>query len=769
MGGRQGALRTGLGCALLLGLFLLGFLAGWLMKPTKKITSSADAYRNVRQKLVAEMKAENIKQFLRSFTKFPHLAGTEQNLHLAKQIQAQWKEFGLDSAELVHYDVLLSYPNETQPNYVSIIDDQGNEIFNTSLFEPPPQGYENITGVLPPYNAFSAQGVPEADLVYVNYGRTEDFFKLEREMGINCTGKIVIARYGKIFRGNKVKNAILAGAKGIILYSDPADYCAPGVDPYPGGWNLPGGGAQRGNVLNLNGAGDPLTPGYPAKEYTFRSKVDEGVGIPKIPVHPIGYHDAEILLRILGGPTAPDSSWRGNLNVSYNIGPGFAGSYSIRKVRMHVHTHSKITRIYNVIGTISGAEEPDRYIILGGHRDSWVFGGIDPTTGAAVLQEVARSFGKMVMEGWRPKRTIIFASWDAEEFGLLGSTEWAEENAKVLQERAVAYINTDSSIEGNYTLRVDCSPLLYKLVYNLTEEIASPDEGYEGKSLYESWLEKDPSTESKSHPRINKLGSGSDFEAYFQRLGITSGRARYTKNRRADKFSNYPVYHTVYETFELVERFYDPTFTKQLTVAQLRGGLVYELADSQVIPFNCQDYGEALRKYTNRIYNLSKKHEEQVETFGVSFGPLFSAVTNFTEAAADFHRRLKEVDVNNPIAVRIVNDQLMFVERAFIDLLGLPGRKFYSLKDLITLICSQSQRNAATLGTEGKLPYCTPRGREGMLAKSLRKIPTLRIFSSFYIRRMVSGKHFSSLFVGSFYFLSSSLEFKITLSFTLEF
>ncbi|XP_030415004.1 N-acetylated-alpha-linked acidic dipeptidase 2-like isoform X2 [Gopherus evgoodei] len=677
MGGRQGALRTGLGCALLLGLFLLGFLAGWLMKPTKKITSSADAYRNVRQKLVAEMKAENIKQFLRSFTKFPHLAGTEQNLHLAKQIQAQWKEFGLDSAELVHYDVLLSYPNETQPNYVSIIDDQGNEIFNTSLFEPPPQGYENITGVLPPYNAFSAQGVPEADLVYVNYGRTEDFFKLEREMGINCTGKIVIARYGKIFRGNKVKNAILAGAKGIILYSDPADYCAPGVDPYPGGWNLPGGGAQRGNVLNLNGAGDPLTPGYPAKEYTFRSKVDEGVGIPKIPVHPIGYHDAEILLRILGGPTAPDSSWRGNLNVSYNIGPGFAGSYSIRKVRMHVHTHSKITRIYNVIGTISGAEEPDRYIILGGHRDSWVFGGIDPTTGAAVLQEVARSFGKMVMEGWRPKRTIIFASWDAEEFGLLGSTEWAEENAKVLQERAVAYINTDSSIEGNYTLRVDCSPLLYKLVYNLTEEIASPDEGYEGKSLYESWLEKDPSTESKSHPRINKLGSGSDFEAYFQRLGITSGRARYTKNRRADKFSNYPVYHTVYETFELVERFYDPTFTKQLTVAQLRGGLVYELADSQVIPFNCQDYGEALRKYTNRIYNLSKKHEEQVETFGVSFGPLFSAVTNFTEAAADFHRRLKEVDVNNPIAVRIVNDQLMFVERAFIDLLGLPGRKFY--------------------------------------------------------------------------------------------
>ncbi|NXA37256.1 NALD2 dipeptidase, partial [Eudromia elegans] len=678
MAGSRTTLCTWLGCPVLLGCFLLGFLAGWFTKPTEKATNPAGVYQNVRQKLIAEMKAENIKQFLRSFTKFPHLAGTEQNLFLAKQIQGQWKEFGLDSTELVHYDVLLSYPDERQPNYISIIDDQGNKIFNTSFFEPPPQGYENITGIVPPYNAFSAQGVPEADLVYVNYGRTEDFFKLEREMGINCTGKIVIARYGKIFRGNKVKNAMLAGAQGIILYSDPADYCAPGIDAYPAGWNLPGGGAQRGNVLNLNGAGDPLTPAYPAKEYTFRYKIKEGVGIPKIPVHPIGYHDAEVLLRAMGGPAAPDSSWKGSLNVSYNIGPGFAHKFSTRKVRMHVQTNNQITRIYNVIGILRGAMEPDRYIILGGHRDSWVFGGIDPTTGAAVLQEIVRSFGKMKMEGWRPKRTIIFASWDAEEFGLLGSTEWAEENARVLEERAVAYINTDSSIEGNYTLRVDCTPLLYKLVYNLTKEIPSPDEGYEGKSLYESWLEKDPATENNSYPsRINKLGSGSDFEAFFQRLGIASGRVRYTKNRKADKFSNYPVYHTVYETFELVEKFYDPSFSKQLTIAQLRGKLVYELADSHVIPFDCRDYGEALKGYSNRIYKLAKKYEQQLKTYEVSFDSLFSAVTNFSNAAADFHRRLEQTDTNDVVAIRIMNDQLMLIERAFIDPLGLPGRKFY--------------------------------------------------------------------------------------------
>nr|XP_012421898.1 PREDICTED: N-acetylated-alpha-linked acidic dipeptidase 2 isoform X2 [Odobenus rosmarus divergens] len=624
--------------------FLAGFMVGWFVKPLKETTTSPPYHQSIRWKLISEMKAENIKSFLRSFTKLPHLAGTEQNLLLAKKIQTQWKKFGLDSAKLVHYDVLLSYPNETNANYISIMDKHGIEIFNTSYLEPPPDGYENVTNIVPPYNAFSAQGMPEGDLIYVNYARTEDFFKLEREMNINCSGKIVIARYGKIFRGNKVKNAMLAGAIGIILYSDPADYFAPAVQPYPKGWNLPGTAAQRGNVLNLNGAGDPLTPGYPAKEYMFRLDVKEGVGIPRIPVHPIGYKDAEILLR---------------------------------KVRMHVHNTNKITRIYNVIGTIRGSVEPDRYVVLGGHRDSWVFGAIDPTGGAAVLQEIVQSFGKLMSGGWRPRRTIIFASWDAEEFGLLGSTEWAEENAKTLQERSIAYINSDSSIEGNYTLRVDCTPLLYQLVYKLTKEISSPDDGFESKSLYESWLEKDPSSENINFPRINKLGSGSDFEAYFQRLGIASGRARYTKNRKTDKYSSYPVYHTIYETFELVEKFYDPTFKKQLSVAQLRGALVYELADSTIIPFNIEDYAKALKNYATSIYNLSKKHDQQLRDHGVSFDSLFSAVKNFSDAASDFHRRLTQVDLNNPIAVRIMNDQLMLLERAFIDPLGLPGRRFY--------------------------------------------------------------------------------------------
>uniref|UniRef100_A0A452IND7 glutamate carboxypeptidase II n=1 Tax=Gopherus agassizii TaxID=38772 RepID=A0A452IND7_9SAUR len=575
--------------------------------------------------------------FPSNFTQRPHLAGTAENLRLAQQIQAQWKEFGLDSVELAHYDVLLSYPNETNPNYISIIDEHGTEIFNTSLFEPPPPGYETVTDVVPPYSAFSAPGVPEV--------KSNRLLK-SRKLKVSCS------QLGLIFRGSwKIRPHKLYSPGNFQLMR----FCRTAAG------HLEHGSAKINTSL--------IPP-----EYTYRYEEARAVGLPKLPVHPIGYNDAEKLLRDMGGPAPPDSSWKGSLNVSYNIGPGFMSRYSTRKVKMHIHSSNKVTRIYNVIGTIRGATEPDRYVILGGHRDSWVFGGIDPQSGAAVVHEIVRSYGKLKKEGWRPRRTIIFASWDAEEFGLLGSTEWAEENTKLLQARGVAYINADSSVEGNYTLRIDCTPLMYSLVYSLTREIPSPDEGFKGKSLYESWHENNPSTEYKDVPRINKLGSGNDFEVFFQRLGIASGRARYSKNWVS---LSYPVYHSVYETYEIVERFYDPTFKNHLTVAQVRGGLVFELADSVVLPFDCRDYAEALRNYVQVIYNLSKNHQMGLTTYSVSFDSLFSAANNFTEAATDFHRRLQQVDINNPIAVRALNDQLMFLERAFIDPLGLPGRPFY--------------------------------------------------------------------------------------------
>ncbi|KAL3992047.1 thrombospondin 2/3/4/5 [Sarotherodon galilaeus] len=655
-------------------LFLLGFCIGWFAKPSN--TQNHKDSSHYLKDFLGEMKADKIREHLRKFTQLPHLAGTEQNLKYAEQIMKEWQMFGLDSVEMVPYDVLLSYPNESQPNYISIVDHLGNEIFNTSLAEPVPQGYEDISNIVPPYSAFSAKGQPEGDLVYVNYGRTEDFSQLQRVMGINVTGKIVIVRYGKIFRGNKVKNAVLAGAKGIIMFSDPADYWADGIQPYPDGWNLPGRGAQRGNVLNLNGAGDPLTPGYPAKEYTYRFSPEDGVGLPNIPVHPIGFHDAILLLNNMGGEIPPNN-WKGALNVSYRIGPGFTDEFKSQKVRMNIHTNNQVTRIYNVIGKIRGAQEPDRYVILGGHRDAWVFGGIDPMSGAAVVHETVRSAGRLLSTGWRPRRTIIFASWDAEEFGLLGSTEWAEDNARLLQERAVAYINADSAIEGMYTLRVDCTPSLHTLAYDITKQIPSPEEGEEGVSLYESWHKRDNWTNDRDAPRISKLGSGSDFEAYFIRLGIASGRARYTKNAKTERYSSYPVYHSVYETFEIVEKFYDPSFKRLQAVAQVRGALIFLLADSQLLPLDVNEYADSLRKYAQSIAQLAQKNLRAMEMYKVSFDSLFSAVENFTVAARDFHERLQTLNKADPLQLRIMNDQLMYLERAFIDPLGLPGRPFY--------------------------------------------------------------------------------------------
>ncbi|KAJ3590311.1 hypothetical protein NHX12_008264 [Muraenolepis orangiensis] len=584
-------------------VFLVGFVIGWFARPTSSGVPQDDSSSSrYLRTFLDEMKAESIRDHLRRFTRLPHLAGTRQNLVYAEQIKEEWLGFGLDSVELVPYDVLLSYPNKSQPNYISIVDRLGNEVFNTSLAEPVPAGYEGVADI--------------GELVYVNYGRTEDFFQMERQMGINVTGKIVMVRYGKIFRGNKVKNAMLAGAKGIILFSDPADYSAVGVLPYPDGWNLPGGGAQRGNVLNLNGAGDPLTPGYPAKE--------DGVGLPKIPVHPIGYHDAMHLLRNMGGTIPPDD-WKGALNVSYRMGPGFTDAFKTQRVRMHIHTNSQTA------------------------TSSW---------GGTVTPGCLAASTRCPERPWSTKQSGVLGSCSAAVGGL-GELSYLP----VGTQRSLDCWDQQNGLRTMpscmYTLRVDCTPSLHTLVYDLTKQILSPEDGEEGMSLYESWHKRDNWTSDRDAPRISKLGSGSDFEAYFIRLGIAAGRARYTKNRKTERYSSYPVYHSVYETFEIVERFYDPAFRRLRAVAQVRGGLIFRLADSQLLPLDADEYAGSLRKYALSIAQRAQKHPEEMNTYGVTFDALFSAVDNFTVAARDFHVRLQELNRADSLQVRIVNDQLM--------------------------------------------------------------------------------------------------------------
>ncbi|RXG55764.1 N-acetylated-alpha-linked acidic dipeptidase 2 [Armadillidium vulgare] len=337
---------------------------------------------------------------------------TLRDNELAEFIRTKFEEAGFDSSELIPYNIYLSKPNPENPNKITL------DMNGTVTTEP---------------------GV---GVVYVNYGRIEDFERLE-ELGINITGHIVIARYGKIFRGNKVNLAEKFGAKGNIIFSDPADVAADGTAPenvYDHTWWLPGTGMQRGSTFI---GGDPLTPGWPATEHAYRVSEDE-VKFPKIPGQPIGYSDAFQILKRLGGPVAPEDWQGGYPNFTYNLGPSFNSQNGSVSLTLSTHNSGKIEKSYNVIGIIKGSIEPDRYVLIGNHRDAWGYGAMDPSSGTAQVLEMARVFGTFLKEGWRPRRTIIFCSWGAEEFSLIGSTEWVEENIEKLQSRAVGYINTDT-------------------------------------------------------------------------------------------------------------------------------------------------------------------------------------------------------------------------------------------------------------------------------------------------------------------------------------
>ncbi|XP_071484102.1 putative N-acetylated-alpha-linked acidic dipeptidase [Diadema antillarum] len=621
----------------------------------------------IGQLMIDECSAENIENNLRGLTTRPHMGGTPAEKENAEMLVELWTSYGLDSVRLIDYDVLLAYPDPSNPNKV-MITENGVVNFTTALHEEILRPEDDHPDVVPPFNAYSAKGEPEGPLVYVNYGRSEDFdFLAKNRSDINITGCIAIARYGKVFRGNKVLNAQAAGAIGIILYSDPADYAIDGdISVYPDNWWLPDTGAQRGNTFVSDAKGDPVTPGYPAKPYMYRLS-DEETALPKIPAHPIGYGDAQYLLSEMTGDEV-HSSWRGHLDVTYRFGPGFVNPD--RKVKMSIHTSREIRTTYDVIGIVNGAVEPDRYVMMGNHRDAWVYGAVDPSSGTAVLMESARVYGEMLKKDWRPRRTVMFCSWGAEEYGLLGSTEFVEEYQKVLGERAVAYINTDVAVDGNNTFRAKTTPLLQQALFEATKKVPDGETGE--RTVYDVWRERYPDSSGNGLPRVPVLGSGSDFAPFMYRIGVPCTDMTYTYNSSL-AISSYPVYHSVYETFYLVKMFIDWNFSRHQAVARVMLEFSRDLADSVVLPFGCVDYAE---KVKSSIDNVNEEYGDKMRTNGITFDYVYSALSNFTTAAEDFENRLQEIDQNDPLVVRQVNDQMIQLERAFIDPAGLPDRKW---------------------------------------------------------------------------------------------
>ncbi|XP_078659044.1 aminopeptidase NAALADL1-like [Branchiostoma floridae x Branchiostoma belcheri] len=643
----------------------------------------------VSQRLIDDISAANIEENLRLMTQNTRLAGTAYDLEGAQYIRDRWLADGLDHVMLTPYDVALSYP--TTPNTVTMTTANGTVVFTCRRIE---EGFENDPDAVTYYSAYSPPGEAEGDLVFANFGSMEDFQYLVAQ-GVDLAGKIVIVKYGGVGRGDKAVNAEKFGALGVIVFSDPGDYGNPDGPNYPETWFLSGSGVQRGS---LNGDyGDLLTPGYPANEYAYRTDINNitATGLATIPTQPIGWEDAATLMRYLSGPVAP-GDWQGGLGFNYSVGPGFVGPYANRKVQLKVTNQNVLRRTYNVIGTIRGSVEPDRYVVYGNHRDGWVYGAVDPASGTACMLEITRVLGALLKSGsWRPKRSIIFGSWGSEEFGLIGSTEWAEEHVKTLTQRAVAYINVDIAVMANDTMRVRGSKLLQTVTFDATKKVPSHESSLVSdgtgknrkshgkrtsleKTLHETMVENTPDVNGQPAeiPRYLEMGRGSDYVVFYHRLGIPSVDLMFVQNREKPgvvPVPIYPAYHTAFDTFDYVKRFIDPDFKAHQAVARVAIETVRRLADSLILPFDLLAFADKLQAY---LTGVRLEHGDILTAQGVSLDYLESAVTNFTSAAVRLDRKIVDVNKLNPLEVRALNDKLLYLERAFIDPLGLPGPPF---------------------------------------------------------------------------------------------
>ncbi|GFO49278.1 N-acetylated-alpha-linked acidic dipeptidase 2 [Plakobranchus ocellatus] len=569
----------------------------------ERLMESGDS--DVAQKILDGIEAGKIEENLRLITAKPHIAGRQADFELVDLLKARFQEYGLQ-VQVTPYDVLLSYPSDTVPNSVRLLDGDREVIYDAVADE---SDLSEQPGVVRAFHAYSPAGLVEAPLVFAGYGRVEDFDWL-RSQNINVTGHVVIVKYGKMFRGDKVDIAHANGALGVIMYADPAEYTGMGSGDtrvYPDTWWLPPDGVQRGTIFT--GDGDPLTPGYPANNLAYRPN-EADVKLPKIPSHPIGYGAAEKIMKHLGGMEVPgDSDWQGGMNITYRTGPGFLNTSW--RIQLNVTSHNQRAKAENVIGIIKGEIEPDRYVLLGNHRDAWIYGALDPSTGTAAMLEIARVMGKLVQTGeWKPRRSIMFCSWGAEEYALAGSTEWVEQYVATLRERAVAYINMDTAVVGNDTLRLGAVPLMHKVAYEAAKKVENPNpaERAAGRtSVYDTWLHiepwKDDNGQSKGVPRIDDLGSGSDFAPLLQKVGIPALDLWYSFDPALYNVQWFALYHTEYEVFDIYKSQFDRDFKCLQAVARVSAEVTRSLADSLLLPLGLSDYSQGLHDILHTLDN----------------------------------------------------------------------------------------------------------------------------------------------------------------------
>ncbi|KAM3351144.1 hypothetical protein ACQJBY_023257 [Aegilops geniculata] len=560
---------------------------------------------------------------LRALTVRPHLAGTEANALAADHVVSTLSSLSFPT-RVTPYEVLLSYPVRRSLSLSA----PGRDATAFALVQDtyPGDPYAAASAeVVPTFLAYAASGSAAAEVVYANYGRTEDYAYLASR-GVNVTGKVALARYGKVYRGDIVKNARDAGAAAAVIFTDPKDY-TPGK-AFPDGPWMPPTGVQVGSTFK--GVGDPTTPMWASSEGCERVSVAEAMStddMPGIPALPVSGRDGEEILRLVGGDVAPEDWQGGDGAPVYRLGPGPA------VLNLTYTGNETIATIQNVISVIEGKEEPDRYVILGNHRDAWTFGAADPNSGTAALLELAQRLSKLQNKGWRPRRTIILCNWDAEEYGLIGSTEWVEENRAMLTSRTVAYLNVDVGVSGS-GVDASATPQLDELLKQASKKVQNPDNGTE--SLYDLWIASDSSL-------IGRLGGGgSDYSAFVQHIGIPS----------VDMAIG--------------------------SVASIWGLVALRLSDEEILPFNYSSYATELE---NGAVDINKR----VLGMPVSLSPLHRSIKQFNRAVLKVDSELQALQTwkfwspwrNNPLRARDLNDRLMMTERAFTEREGLSGRPWY--------------------------------------------------------------------------------------------
>jgi len=623
------------------------------------------AEQEVEKKFLAVPDPKLAEEHLRILTQAPHIAGSPEDKTTAEYVASKFRDAGLDTA-IVEYKVWFNYPTEIQ---VDMTAPEGVEMRGPRREHVSDDPFQDDPRIVTAYNAMSPSGDVEADVVYANYGSPEDFDRL-KQMNIDVRGKIVIVRYGENFRGVKVFVAQQRGAAGVIIYSDPKDDGYYRGDAYPKGPWRPASGVQRGSVgYMFEFAGDPTTPGIastPSLPDSKRISASDSEQMPKIPVTPLSYADASPILEHLGGPASP-REWQGALPFTYHVGPGPA------KVRMHLKQDYQFRTIWDVIGKIPGSSSPDEWVVAGNHRDAWVYGAVDPNSGTAAMLEAVHGLGELLKTGWKPKRTIVFGSWDAEEEGLIGSTEWGEDNAQALG-NAAAYFNMDVAVSGK-KFGASGVPSLKEFIREIAKAVPSP----QGGTVYDAWkIANQPKggssrQESGGNYRlpasglhtdvpVGDLGSGSDYTVFLQHLGVPSTDIGST--------GEYGVYHSAFDNFAWFKKFGDPDFLYEQQMARVYGLEALRMADADILPYNYEEYGKEILVYLDAAKGKAQ------DKFGDK-APEFAAAADGARHLQDAGAKMLQKQRKMPADPGRINATLRAVERALLIPEGLPNRPWY--------------------------------------------------------------------------------------------